>query len=146
MFLDNLSAAVLRLCEKKGLSYEAASERCALSSRYFGDIARGRTAPSVVTLEKLCLGFGTTPNDLLLLPSMCQESAYRRALLVTQVRRFPSRGGFAAYSVCPRCGVTLEREYQQYCDRCGQRLDWSFPFLDGPAAPEDSAGAAQGEP
>ena len=29
-----------------------------------------------------------------------------------------------AFSVCPRCRVTLEREYQSYCDRCGQALDW----------------------
>lgn len=28
------------------------------------------------------------------------------------------------YPVCPRCHVTLEREYQSYCDHCGQCLDW----------------------
>lgn len=32
------------------------------------------------------------------------------------------------YPVCPRCRSTLEREYQAYCDRCGQCLGWqSFP-------------------
>ena len=25
---------------------------------------------------------------------------------------------------CPRCGSTMEREYQRFCDRCGQRLSW----------------------
>ena len=29
-----------------------------------------------------------------------------------------------ALSVCPRCRITLEREYQSYCDRCGQALNW----------------------
>ena len=29
-----------------------------------------------------------------------------------------------AFSVCPRCRTPLEREYQSYCDRCGQALDW----------------------
>ena len=29
-----------------------------------------------------------------------------------------------AFSVCPRCRITLDREYQSYCDRCGQALDW----------------------
>ena len=29
-----------------------------------------------------------------------------------------------AFSVCPRCRITLDREYQTYCDRCGQALDW----------------------
>ena len=28
------------------------------------------------------------------------------------------------YSVCPRCGATLERDYVNYCDRCGQCLSW----------------------
>lgn len=25
---------------------------------------------------------------------------------------------------CPRCGSTMEFEYQLFCDRCGQRLSW----------------------
>lgn len=28
------------------------------------------------------------------------------------------------YAVCPRCRCSLERDYQSYCDRCGQALDW----------------------
>ncbi len=28
------------------------------------------------------------------------------------------------FPVCPRCKVTLDREYQRYCDRCGQHLSW----------------------
>ncbi len=30
-----------------------------------------------------------------------------------------------SFAVCPRCRVSLEREYQNYCDRCGQALKWS---------------------
>lgn len=26
---------------------------------------------------------------------------------------------------CPRCGTSMEREYQRFCDRCSQRLNWS---------------------
>ena len=66
MFLDNLASTVLFLCGAMNLSYEQASERCDLSSRYFGDIACGKTAPTVLTLEKLCNGLETTPNELLL--------------------------------------------------------------------------------
>lgn len=29
-----------------------------------------------------------------------------------------------SYPICPRCDCTLDREYMQYCDRCGQRLSW----------------------
>lgn len=31
----------------------------------------------------------------------------------------------AEFPKCPRCGTTMEREYQLFCDRCGQRLNWS---------------------
>lgn len=30
----------------------------------------------------------------------------------------------AEFPKCPRCGTTMEREYQRFCDRCGQRLSW----------------------
>ena len=73
MFLDNLSTSILKLCDTRKLSYEAASERCDLSSRYFGDIARGKTAPTILTLEKLCVGFDLTPNDLLIPQSSGRE-------------------------------------------------------------------------
>lgn len=31
---------------------------------------------------------------------------------------------FPAAHVCPRCHITLEREFLAYCDRCGQHLGW----------------------
>ena len=30
------------------------------------------------------------------------------------------------YCVCPGCNCTFEREYQAYCDRCGQKLAWNL--------------------
>lgn len=30
------------------------------------------------------------------------------------------------YCVCPACNCTFEREYQAYCDRCGQKLAWNL--------------------
>ena len=29
------------------------------------------------------------------------------------------------YPICPKCRTSLEREYVNYCDRCGQHLGWS---------------------
>ena len=29
-----------------------------------------------------------------------------------------------SFFVCPQCGITLEREFMKYCDRCGQCLNW----------------------
>ena len=124
MFLDNLSTSVLRLCDVYDLSYEKASERCTISSRYFADIARRKTAPSILTLEKLCVGFDLTPNDLLTAPAIQQELTFRDAMPVTHIRCFRCLHGLSGFPVCPQCGTTLEREYQRCCDRCGQCLDW----------------------
>ena len=30
------------------------------------------------------------------------------------------------YPICPRCAVSLEREYMSFCDRCGQKLNWDM--------------------
>lgn len=41
-----------------------------------------------------------------------------------QVKAICSYGRSAEFPQCPRCGITMEREYQLFCDRCGQRLSW----------------------
>ncbi|MGI6019821.1 MAG: hypothetical protein ACOX8M_13745 [Marvinbryantia sp.] len=46
---------------------------------------------------------------------------YRMEVPVTEVRVFLSGD---AYYICPRCGITLEREFMSYCDRFGQHLGW----------------------
>ena len=47
--------------------------------------------------------------------------SYRQPMNVTEIHLF---GDGTAYPVCPRCRITIEREYQAYCDRCGQALSW----------------------
>lgn len=47
--------------------------------------------------------------------------SYRTPMKVTEVLLYENGD---AFSVCPRCKITLERDYQSYCDRCGQCLDW----------------------
>lgn len=47
--------------------------------------------------------------------------AFREPMTVTHILLLERDG---AYPVCPQCGVSLEREYQHFCDRCGQRLSW----------------------
>lgn len=56
---------------------------------------------------------------------LLSQIGYRRKMPVTEVRIFTSSlYGQTGYYVCPRCSVTLEREFMAFCDRCGQRLDW----------------------
>ena len=52
MFLDNLSAALLRFCAARSLSYEEVAERCRISPRCFGEIVRKHTSPTLRTLPK----------------------------------------------------------------------------------------------
>lgn len=125
MFSDNLSKSVLQICNAQKLSYEEASERCNISARYFGSVARGQTCPSVATLEKLCSGFEKTPNELLRVPSLHPELVFRRPMPVRAVRCMLLSGRLTGFAVCPQCGSSIEREYQNFCDRCGQMLDWS---------------------
>ena len=118
MFSKKLSSSVLSICDSGDLSYEAAAELCDLSSRYFGDIARGKTSPTVNTLEKLCNGLNRTPNELLGFSAAGEELSFRFPRQVIHYRQHPSYNpSFATFPVCPRCHCNLEREYQSFCDR-----------------------------
>ena len=46
---------------------------------------------------------------------------YRVPRQVTEVIWF---NGDGIYPICPRCDCSIEREYMNFCDRCGQRLGW----------------------
>ena len=48
-------------------------------------------------------------------------ASYRFPMEVTEI--FSYKGKYN-YPICPRCKISLEREYQSYCDRCGQALSW----------------------
>lgn len=51
------------------------------------------------------------------------ELSYRADMVVRQQLRLPNGDLF---SLCPRCGGFLEREYMRFCDHCGQKLNWQF--------------------
>ena len=61
------------------------------------------------------------------LPTDCDRdhpALYRVRMTVRAVRSYRSAWGDSTYPICPRCKNTMEREYQRFCDRCGQALDW----------------------
>lgn len=70
--------------------------------------------------------FSNLTSTVLLPVEAFYQLSFRRSLKVLQVRYFPQQGWVVVYPVCPRCGITMEREFQQFCDRCGQKLDWSI--------------------
>lgn len=63
---------------------------------------------------------------VLLAKTILSVSSYRRPMQVREYILYRSTfGGDSAYYLCPRCDITMEREYQAYCDRCGQKLGWN---------------------
>ena len=51
----------------------------------------------------------------------CKAATKLNAALVTEAIVFSNKD---TYFRCPNCQNTMEREYQKYCDRCGQKLKW----------------------
>lgn len=43
---------------------------------------------------------------------------------VTKCRTYRNGNQITSYPVCPRCYISMEREYMAFCDRCGQKLAW----------------------
>lgn len=54
--------------------------------------------------------------DIIIAPS------YRIPKKVKKIRVHPDN---CFFGVCPRCNNSIDREYQTFCNCCGQRLDWS---------------------
>ena len=51
-----------------------------------------------------------------------KQLLYRVPLAVTKTWQYKD----ATYPICPRCGITIEREYVAFCSQCGQRLYWEL--------------------
>ena len=94
-----------------------------LDNKTLDSLKKGKNI-TLLTLEKLCVGFDLTPNARLIPSELWREMAFREPMPVTHIRCFHFFHGLTGFPVCPQCGRTLEREYQPYCDRCGQCLDW----------------------
>ena len=58
---------------------------------------------------------------------LAETVSYRFPKPVIKVLLLPNNDSFP---LCPRCGISLEREYMAFCDRCGQHLAWNlFPLV-----------------
>ena len=53
---------------------------------------------------------------------LIHAASYRVALPVTKFVKYSTHG--SCYPLCPRCKRSMEREYANFCDRCGQKLFW----------------------
>lgn len=121
MFSDKLTDSLLQICETRRLSYETAAELCDISSRYFGDVVRKESSPTIAVLEKFCKAFDKTPNELLGYPHS-DELRFRLPMPVTLAYCFHLPEHIAIYPACPHCRHLIPRTFQNYCNHCGQAL------------------------
>lgn len=63
--------------------------------------------------------------DQVPLKTILYQFRYRVPMRISEVMNFQTFEGESSYYVCPRCKVTMDREFTSFCSRCGQRLDWS---------------------
>ena len=60
-----------------------------------------------------------------LLLKIAETIDYRTERAVTEMVVYERMLGRTGYYICPRCDCTLNREFVRFCDRCGQKLNWS---------------------
>ena len=80
-------------------------------------------------------------SELLELPNAL---SFRHGMVVEELMLFDFWSAEEAYYVCPRCKVTMEREFMHYCDRCGQCLDWTAYMQVKIIRPEKSQSQGKG--
>lgn len=51
--------------------------------------------------------------------------SYRYPMRAIEIRKYRHAIYLFTYPICPRCGMPMEREYQRFCEHCGQALSWS---------------------
>ena len=59
-------------------------------------------------------------STVLLEKPTATAECYRIPMQVTRLKQYRD----TSYYICPRCNITMEREFMAYCDRCGQCLSW----------------------
>lgn len=51
-----------------------------------------------------------------------EVATYRRSMEVLQIRVYRKND---AYAIFPRCHSCIDREYINYCNKCGQKMSWN---------------------
>ena len=124
MFLANLSQSLLSFCHEEPCSQAVLAKRCGLSAKGLNKIICRHSDPKLSTLQSICAATHKTPSELLF-SSIEQQLSYRIPIEVQSVylgRDFCS----SEFPGCPRCYRTLFRNFQPYCDHCGQQLSWTY--------------------
>jgi len=117
-----LAKNVKKIRTEMKLSQLKFAMECDISLDILNQIERERTNPRLSTLQKICAYVGCSVAELLRVDEPTDEKlSYRDELTVTHA--IVAENGYS-FAICPRCNNSFEREYQAFCDRCGQKLGW----------------------
>lgn len=120
---EKIGRNIVSFRKQKGFTQEWLALEANMAVSYLRSIEHGKANPTISALERLAAILDIPLHFLLDDENLVKSEAesYRMPMPVTEVLFVHPH---YHSSVCPRCRITLAREYQTYCDRCGQRLDW----------------------
>ena len=64
-----------------------------------------------------------TDEEFRLFQRYQKECRYR---IPFEIKKISIQQNEYSFPICPRCKDVIDREYQSFCDRCGQRLAWNW--------------------
>lgn len=100
-------------CDSEGFEDDPDNAQC---YRFEDEIADSFEEDVVLSAADRFRCFIHAVYDIIIAPS------YRIPKTVKKICVYPDN---CFFGVCPRCNNSIDREYQTFCNCCGQRLDWS---------------------
>lgn len=62
------------------------------------------------------------PEDIGILKEMASFQIPMKVNEMVRLQTYAHQ--YDLYYICPRCKISLERDFMSCCGRCGQKLDW----------------------
>lgn len=122
-FSESFPLALRKRCSEMELTYRESAKKCRINYLYFLRIIHGQANPRLDMVINICFGLEISPNELLGITTTNMHS-FRIPMRVNKYIYLSRAEHPTCFPVCPQCEMSLEREYQKYCDRCGQCLSW----------------------
>ena len=121
---NDIGDNIIEIRKSKNLTQEKLALESEISLSYLRLIEHGKANPTINELLKIshALNFDfQNPFSV----NLASSKLFRIPMPVTDIIFL----GNNSFSVCPRCHNSLERDFQTFCDRCGQALLWKdFKF------------------
>ena len=123
MFTKEFATKLLKIIDERNMTLESVADAAKLSSRFISNIITGRQKPTLDSFEKICSALQLEPNDLLI-SDKSKQPEKSKPMAVTKIFCRDRSNAYTYRAVCPSCNRPLSSDWQSYCDRCGQRLNW----------------------